>query len=230
MAKTILGIGAHYDDCVFGISGTLLGAVRKNHRVVILTLIGDYTNWKPAQGREKEIVQGTIDLSKEYGAEMRFLNFAGTRFEVTEESKRAVAEAVAEIEPDVAFLLWPHDSHSDHEAASRLSKIVLSHGDRLLARGRRWKSPQQVFRYDNGPRHTVGFEPDTFVDVTNDWRQASEWLGRLMALVRNQTFNPAEPDAAMRAKETLALYRGQTCGVRYAEAFRAAHAYPRELF
>jgi hypothetical protein len=76
----------------------------------------------------------------------------------------------------------------------------------------------------------VGFEPDTFVDVTNDWRQASEWLGRLMALVRNQPFNPAEPDAAMRAKETLALYRGQTCGVRYAEAFRAAHAYPRELF
>ena len=24
MAKTILGIGADYDDCIFGISGTLL--------------------------------------------------------------------------------------------------------------------------------------------------------------------------------------------------------------
>jgi LmbE family N-acetylglucosaminyl deacetylase len=206
MAKTILGIGAHYDDCIFGISGTLLGAVRKNHRVVILSLIGDYSNWKPAQGREKEIVQGTIDLSKEY------------------------AEAVAQIEPDIAFILWPHDSHSDHEAASRLAKIALSHGDRLLPPGRRFKSPQQVYQFDNGPRHTVGFEPDTFVDISNDWRQASEWLGRLMALVRGQPFDPTTPDGATQAKESLARYRGQTCGVRYAEAFRALHAYSRELF
>src|SRR5262245_51051292 len=226
MAKTNLGIGAHCDDCLFRSSGALLGAVRQNHRGVILSLIGDYTNWKPAQGREKEIVQGTIDLSKEYGAELRFLKFAGTKFEVTEETKRAVAEAVADIEPDVAFILWPHDSHSDHEAASRLSKIALAHGDRLLPAGRRFKSPQQVYLYDNGPRHTVGFEPDTFVDITNDWRQASEWLGRLMALVRGEPFDPANPDSAMQAKEALARYRGQTCGVKYAEAFRAAHAYP----
>lgn len=230
MAKTILGIGAHYDDCIFGISGTLLKAVRKNHRVVILSLIGDYSNWPPAMGREKEIVQGTIDISKEYGAEVRFLDFAGSSFEVTEVTKRAVAEAVAQIEPDVAFHLWPHDSHSDHEAASRLAKVALRHGDRLLARGRRFKHPSRIYLYDNGPRHTIGFEPDTFVDISDEWDRATEWLGRLMALVRNQKFDPSAPNAAQKAKETLALYRGQTCGVRHAEAFRSANAYAQDIF
>jgi LmbE family N-acetylglucosaminyl deacetylase len=230
MAKTILGIGAHYDDCVFGISGTLLKAVRKNYRVVILSLIGDYSNWKPVEGRDRELVPASTELGEIFGAEMRFLNFASMRYEVNEANKRAVAEAIAQIEPDIAFLLWPHDSHTDHEVASQLAKTALRHGDRLLPPGRRFKHPQRIYQYDNGPRHTVGFEPDTFVDITDEWRQASEWLGRQMAIVRNDKYDTSKQDAAVRAKETLAAYRGATCGVRYAEAFRSANAYPQDIF
>ena len=230
MAKTILGIGADYDDCPFGIAGTLLKAVRKNHRVVILSLIGDYSNWPPVAGRDRELVPGSIEIAKQFGAEMRFLNFASMRYDVNEANKRIVAEAIAEIQPDVAFLLWPHDSHTDHEVASQLAKTALRHGDRLLPAGRSFKHPQRIYQYDNGPRHTVGFEPDTFVDISDEWRQASEWLGRLMSLVRNEKYDPAKQDAAVRAKETLAAYRGATCGVRYAEAFRAANAYAQDIF
>lgn len=230
MAKTILGIGAHYDDCPFGIAGALLKAVRKNHRVVILSLIGDYSNWPPVAGRDRELVPGSIEIAKQFGAEMRFLNFASMHYDLNEANKRTVAEAIAEIQPDVAFLLWPHDSHTDHEVASQLAKTALRHGDRLLPAGRSFKHPQRIYQYDNGPRHTIGFEPDTFVDITDEWRQASEWLGRLMALVRNEKYDSAKQDAAVRAKETLAAYRGATCGVRYAEAFRAANAYVHEIF
>jgi len=230
MAKTILGIGAHYDDCPFGIPGILLKAVRKNHRVVILSLIGDYTNWKPAQGRAQEIVDGTIAICKDYGAEMRFLDMASIQYEVTADTKRAVAAAIADIKPDVAFMLWPHDSHHDHVVASALSKVALRHGDRMLAPGRPFQRPRQIYMYDNGPRHTIGFEPDTFVDVSDEWPQAIDWLGRLMALVRNKPYDATQRDGAQRVKETLALYRGQTAGVRYAEALRAANAYPQELF
>jgi N-acetylglucosamine malate deacetylase 1 len=230
MAKTILGIGAHYDDCVFGISGTLLKAVRKNYRVVILSLIGDYSNWPPVAGRAESLVPGSISLAQEYGVEMRFLKFMGMRFDVTEAAKRAVAEVIAEIVPDVAFHLWPHDTHTDHVVASQLSQIGLRHGDRVLAEGNRFRAARRIFQYDNGPRHTIGFEPDTFVDVSDEWRQASEWLGRLMALVRNEKYNPDQADGARDAKEGLSRYRGMTCGVRYAEAFRAGSAYPQDLF
>lgn len=230
MAKTILGIGAHYDDCVFGIPGILLSAVRKNYRVVILSLIGDYTNWKPARGRAKEITDGTVKICKDYGVEHRFLDFASMQFDVNEETKRAVSEAVAQIGADIAFTLWPHDQHTDHEVASRLSKIALRHGDRMLKPGRPFKRPGRIYMYDNGPRHTIGFEPNTFVNITDDWPRAIEWLGRLMALVRDEKYDPTQLDGAQRTKESIARYRGSSCGVKYAEALRSSVAYAQEIF
>lgn len=228
MPKTLLAIGAHYDDCVFGIPGILLKAVRKNYRVVILALIGDYTNWPPVKGREQALLDGTVRICKDFGAEMRYLKFASMRFDVNEAAKRAVAEVVADVQPDIACNMWPHDRHADHEVASQLGKVALHHGDRLLG-DRPFKHARSVFLYDNGPRHTIGFEPDTFVDVTDDWQNAIDWLGRFMALVRNADYDPKSLDAAQRAKESLALYRGQTCGVKYAEALRSTAAAPQEI-
>jgi LmbE family N-acetylglucosaminyl deacetylase len=230
MPRTVLAIGAHYDDCVFGLAGLLLKALRSHHRVVVLSLIGDYRNWRPVRGRERELVDGTIRIGREYGVETRFLDFAEMSFDVSDAAARRVAQEVSEIAPDTAFMLWPHDQHPDHERASGLSRIALGFGDRLIEPGAPFKRPERVYQFDNGPRHTLGFEPDTFVDVTDEWPQAVAWLGKLMALARNQPYDASTLDGAQRAKEALALYRGQTCGVRYAEAVRGLSAYPRELF
>jgi hypothetical protein len=124
--------------------------------------------------------------------------------------------------------MWDKDTHHDHEVASVLSKVALQHGDRLLDKGP-FRPAKAIYAFDNGPRHTIGFEPNTFVDITAEWKLAAEWLGRFMALTRNQKYDPKLADSAVRAKETLAAYRGLSCGVRYAEAVWAMTPSPRDI-
>jgi LmbE family N-acetylglucosaminyl deacetylase len=81
MHKTLLAIGAHYDDCPFGIPGVLLNAVRRHHRVVILNLIGDYSHWAPVRGRADALRELSVRLAAERGIEMRFLDYASMQFE-----------------------------------------------------------------------------------------------------------------------------------------------------
>ena len=228
MAKTLLAIGAHYDDCVFGIPGILLDAIRKDYRVVVLALIGDYTNWAPAKGREAELLKTSTELAHFHGIEMRFLDFASGRIEVTRESKKAVARVVAEVAPDVAFMLWHHDRHPDHEAASALSKIALRQPGSILDDPKA-RVPRQIYCYDNGPGHTIGFEPNTFVNVTDTWSSAMDWLGQLMAFVHNKPFDPDALDGAQIAKANIARYRGAACGAKYAEALWAMNAQTVEI-
>ena len=228
MSPTLLAMGAHYDDCVFGVPGIMLQAVRKHYRVVILSMIGDYTNWPPAKGREKEFTEQSARICKDYGAELRFLDFASHRFDVNMDTRRAVARAVLDIRPDVALMLWHQDHHHDHVVAATLSKIALRHGDRVL-NADDYRAPKAIYAYDNGPRHTIGFEPNTYVDVSDVWSDASAWLGKLMAVTRNQPYDSAKPDAAQNLKETIARYRGAAAGVRYAEALWSAGARVHEI-
>jgi N-acetylglucosamine malate deacetylase 1 len=225
---TLLALGAHYDDCVFGVPGILLKAVRKNYRVVIAAMIGDYSNWPPIGGREKELLARTVAISKEYGVEMRYLNFKSHLYDVNTETKKAVAGLVADVEPDIAFLLWRDDHHDDHVVASRLSEIALRYASPVLEK-RPVRGPRRMFYYDNGPGHTIGFEPDTFVDVTEEWPAAIDWLGKFMALVRNEPYVAGTRDPAQQTKEAIALYRGKTCGVKYAEAVRSIGFRPEEI-
>jgi LmbE family N-acetylglucosaminyl deacetylase len=171
-------------------------------------------------------VEGSARLCAAHGAELRFLHLKSQHYEVTDETKLAVAGAVRDVQPDVALTLWPADRHADHGPAARLSETALRHAGPLLGEPD-YRPPRRLYAYDNGPRHTIGFEPDVYVDVSAEWAEAIAWLGELMELA----YGAGDPRAAeaVRLKETLAAYRGMACGVAQAEALRSMGAYPQEI-
>jgi len=223
----LLGIGAHYDDCIFGIPGILLRAVAQGHEVTVLSLIGDYTNWSPVGGeRQSCMVEEVQRLFAEKGIDLRFLNYRSMAIELNDDSKKAVAQVVADVEPDIGFMLWPSDSHPDHEVVSELSKIAFNWAGTVLGESAKVKRPRRLYYYDNGPRHTFGFEPDTFVDMGDYWEESVEWLASVMDFV----LGAGRGSGATQNKEALAAYRGKACGVKYAEALKSFVNYPVEIF
>lgn len=198
--------------------------MRKNYRVVVLSIVGDYSQWEPVKGRHQALLKTSKDLAHYYGIEMRFLNYASCRFHANEETVDAVTKVVLDAKPDIARSLWPGDRHPDHEEASSISKSAL----RILTDVDA-NHPPDIYHYDTGPSHTVGFEPNTFVDIGDVWPSAIEWIGQVMAFLEQKPYSPDRLDSLQSAKTTMARYRGALCRAKVAEGLWATRPRPIDI-
>lgn len=71
--KTILAIGAHIDDVIICVGGFLIQAVQKSHRVVIISIISNFSTRFQTKGKEKETIDNLMQLSSKYNLEYRIL-------------------------------------------------------------------------------------------------------------------------------------------------------------
>ena len=215
MKKSMLAIGAHADDCVFGVGATLLMAVERGYDVHCLSLTRNVSTGMEAALRE---------LCAGFQIAFRCLDYQSQALEITPESKRTVAGAVAAVEPETVFLIWPQDLHHDHEVAGKLGMIPLRQGHRLHPGP--FAIPRKIFHYDMGPGHSIGFTPTVYVDVTSVWERYRDLLRRTCETLRHP---------GLEGKEIMALYRGLEANrgfedsAKYAEAFRAADIYVQDV-
>lgn len=241
--QTILVIGAHYDDA-YGAAGLMLKAIKAGHRVVMVQACGDYSNWPPVQGRDKEFRSGVEQVARQMGAEIIFLEHKIHEVPVDLAIKRRIAEISDEVKPDIAVLMMETDHWTDHANIARAAKdgIMFAHG--YLARS--VKRPACLLRFAAGPSQTWEFQPDTFIDIGDVIEGMALAFNRLDAAQRGGTPKygaelslldstgkvgkqiPLSIHAELRVAQCRCW--GGMCGARYAEAFQSIQYSTRDLW
>ena len=220
LAMNVLAVSAHADDETLGCGGTLL---RHRHS-------GDDVGWlvlsEPSEGgrwSKATIMQKSAELERvgeAYGAsEIIRSRFPAGRLDTVSigDLHRQIADAVRHIQPEVVYLVYHGDAHTDHQATFRAAASVLKpfHLRELGVR--------RVLCYETLSSTEAGtsraFAPNVYVDI-------SPWLEQklaIMAMYESERHAELMPRAAS-AIRALARFRGATVGVEYAEAFVLIHA------
>lgn len=222
-------VGAHHDDCEYGAGGLILKAVKKGWRVVLLTLAGDHSSWKPTMGREQTVRDGLLNIAQEMGVEKRFYDRGYHKLYYGSDLVNSICDTALELKPQLALIHWQYDYWPDHEAAGKSAKHALWFpAGEFVKQG--MEKVQQILAFEAGPNQNdvaVQFRPDVYIDVSDEMNEVARVLHRLDEVITGKTIDE-ETDHEID-KRSKARLRGSECGCAYAEAFLALKKIPREI-
>lgn len=223
----VLAIGAHPDDIEILCGGTLARCKARGDAVVMGVVTDGSAGHmvippdELAQVRRRE-TQAAADL---LGAELIWLGLRDQYVYDTEEQRLKVAEMIRQARPDIIITHTPDDYHPDHV---NVAKLVFDASFLATLPNIRTASPAHpvvapIYHMDS--LGGVRFQPEEFVDVTEQW----ELKRRLLACHESQIRWLKDHDNVdvFDFMETVGRYRGLQSNVRYAEAFRRLAVWPR---
>lgn len=244
--KCILAIGAHVDDVFIGVGGLLLQAVEKGHKVVILSIISDFSTRFQTRGQEQETIDELQSISSKYQFEHRLLGRPYHQSAADDlQLKQQIAEIKVEIQPDMVFIHHAVDHWPDHRAAAQLSQDAVMFSSGITKHLDVNKMPD-IYAYPSTPVQTYEFKEDTFVDITDVFPQYLQLIAEVDActnrmkiedLIRaeyrdtthfEQQSIPLTEHGRIKLAECLRW--GDLSGVKYALAYRQMWGHkPRKL-
>ena len=209
MSYNVLAIGAHPDDIEFGCFGTLKKHLNSGDRVTLLVMTQSdvkdaHTN---AVTRDANISRLEAQQAADVlGAELILGPFQDTKVPFNSESVGFIEKVVKERGIDFVYTHWAGDTHQDH--INTLSATMAA--TRLV---------KNVFCYEQVPlpRITTTYPvANYYVDITETL--VTKLAGCQAHKSQISKFNEHGFDI-LDGIETLAKYRGNQAGVKYAEAF-----------
>jgi N-acetylglucosamine malate deacetylase 1 len=235
---TILGIGAHMDDCWLGFGGTALKAVGRGHTVTFATFVTEYRKLWYVAGRGDEIKAFHQKQTETTGIRHIGYKHDYMRLQNTPELVDQVSQLLAEVKPDILFWHDPNETNEDHVALGKACLVASQHAECFVAANGTMKLPSETYQYTTGWQSN-GFCPDILVDVSETINQTlrisssydelyanGRWPTKQM-VVSDPALNnePVELTAHSRFKFGQAITTGRGGG--YAEGFRSFN--PRML-
>jgi LmbE family N-acetylglucosaminyl deacetylase len=221
----IAAFGPHPDDIELLCAGTLAKYAGLGHRIhmVIATngAAGDVRipPAKLAAIREKEARQAAAVV----GAELIWLG-VDDQFLLDDRATRLmIVDAIRQCEADILLTASPEDYHCDHRTASKLvnDMSITAALPAIATEHKALSEIPVVYYYDtiNGIR----FLPEEYVDVTDQMDVKIQMLSCHASQL--ESMKEMLKLDLIESMKTNARYRGQQCGVQYAECFRAARGY-----
>jgi LmbE family N-acetylglucosaminyl deacetylase len=225
----ILACVAHPDDAEILVGGTLAKYSERGDKVYIaITTNGevghpDWSKEKITQIRKQEAEQATAVI----GAELIWLGFPDEFLFDSEEVRLAIINAMRKCRPDVVLTHFPGDLYNpDHTITGQIvndvaimttvSKIITEYPPCL-------KIPVVYFMDSMAG---FNFHPEEYVDISNTFHIKMEMLSKHESQVSDwlkDQYNVSIEDMV----EVTSRFRGIQSGVKYAEGYIRAKAWPR---
>lgn len=212
---TTLIIAPHPDDEVIGCGGTIAKRVKEGNNVFVIIVCSpqepDYTRWFILKElKESKTANNILGVTK-----MVNLNTKSTKLDVY--TKKALndtlTELVDKLNPDEVFIPHKGDIHHDHQIVAEAALVAV--------RPKAGKKPRKVYAYEvmsetdwNAPYVGDIFIPNMYVDISET---IDTKLDAMEAYESQLMDYPAA--RSLKALKALAMHRGTTVGVKYAEAF-----------
>jgi|TARA_R110002074_G_scaffold54964_1_gene136657 LmbE family N-acetylglucosaminyl deacetylase len=198
----VLIIGAHADDPEVSMGGTISKLVRAGHQAKLLTCIlpeeDRAGNKVPGAKPSREMYQK--NAAKKLGCSVDILNMDPYSFCLNRELVKLIDKSIVDFEPDLIFTHWYHDSHQDHKAVSNAT----------FAAARKNKTTVLMYEQLTLGGITPGsFNSHVYLDI-------SDTIEEKISAVRCYEFIE---DKDLDAILSLARFRGNQIGVKYAECF-----------
>lgn len=214
MSKNVVILTPHPDDETLGCGGTLLKHLNQGDKVywLIVTTMGN------TFARDKKIkrAQEIIDVATIYQFQKTFeLEFEAATLDQVPDGEliKKISEAFQEIQPNIVYVPYPSDIHSDH--------LAVFDATMACTKWFRYQSVEKVLAYEtlSETDFTInpdanGFRPNVFVNIESYLDKKIEIMKIYESEISEFPFPRSE-----KAIQSLAYVRGAASGFEAAEAF-----------